>query len=305
MTLVERLYPTFVSFLGSLGLGTALAFLFWGTYFYATDNTLWLQIFLYWGPLLVLVPFGALVAHLYLRTHLAGWYLEHGRIEKAAGYAGERLDHSLLRSRREALVHRMYLGRAQIARGEYAEALATLTRGFSEPEAETLLARYRRWQLEAALRLEDDEMADEALEGALEMEADTETRANLRACAAECAVLEGNCEAYHTHLDEARWLKSARARADFVEALGTARFGKTAEARETALQCIRRSRTASQTEVPGRAGEWYALRTELLVDLDRMSEAERTLDEAEEARADDRSELALERARKRLDDQSS
>ena len=301
MTLLERLYPKFVSFLGSLGLGTALAYLILGGYSYATGNQVWLWVLVTWGPWAAVVPFGALLAHLYLRTHLGAWYLDRGEPEAAADYTGDRLEHSWLRSRRETLWHRLYLGRAEIARGRYAEALARLTRGFAPPEPEKLQARYRRWQLEAALRLDDHEMVDEALEGAVELSAAAETRGSIRACAGEAAVLEGNREAYHTHLDEARWLTSAPARADFVEAMGTVRFGHTDGARQTAIECIRRSRGTMATEVPGRGAEWYAIWAELLVALGREREAERVLEDVDEASADDRSLAALERAEQRLE----
>jgi len=301
MTLLERLYPKFVSFLGSLGLGTALAYVIWGVYFNATGSQVWLSVLLTWGPWAAAVPFGALLGHLYLRTHLGAWYLDRGEPEAAADYTDGRLDASWLRSRRETLWHRLYLGRAQIARGDYADGLATLTRGFAPPETEKLQARYRHWQLEAALRLEDHEMVDEALDGAVESAAPAEIRGKIRACAGEAAVLEGNREAYHTHLDEARWLTSASARADFVEAMGTVRFGHTDGARRTALECIRWSRGSLATELPGRAAEWHAIWAELLVARGRDSEAERVLEDADEASADERSLAALERANRRLD----
>ncbi len=299
MNLWNRIYPTFVSFLGSLGLGTALTYLFGVGFFVWSESEAWAEFFLAWGPWLVGVPVASLVAHLYLRTHLGRWYLERGRVGEAVEYTGERLEHGVLRSRKEALFHRLYLGRAQIAGMDYARALETLTRGFAMPEWESLEAKYRRWQMEAALRLEDDEMLEEAWREAKRLETGDRESAALRACAAEGAALAGEEEACDRHLDEARWSEAKRPRVDFAAAVGVAQFAATDADWKHGLELLERSGDdlAESGGVPGREAEVVAVQAECFAALGRIDKAGDMLQRADEVPADGRSRARIQDVR--------
>ncbi len=295
MSLWARIYPKFVSFLGSLGLGTAMTYLLGVGFFIWADNQAFADFFIAYGPWLVVLPAGLLIAHLYLRTHLGAWYLERGRSEEALAYTSERLDHGLLRGRKEALFHRLYCGRARIAKMDYGEALNTLTRGFAMPDSEPMEGRFRRWQMEAALRLEDGEMLQEASSAAERLEVGGSIRAALEACACEWAAISGETEAFERHLEEARWLESAARRVDFSEAVGSLQFATTDPERETGLDLLDRAQAEAQRQVPGRAGEICAMRAEFLAALGRNEQAGRALERADQLPADERSRRALDR----------
>ena len=290
-----RMYPKFISFLGSLGLGTAMTYLLGVGFFIWADNRSFADFFIAYGPWLVVLPAGFLIAYLYLRTHLGAWYLARGRSEEALAYTSERLDHGLVRGRKEALFHRLYCGRARIAQMEYAEALNTLTRGFAMPDSERIAARFRRWQMEAALRLEDGEMLEEAWSAADRLDVGGSLRVALEACVCEHAAISGEREAFERHLDEARWLEAVARRVDFAEAVGSVRFATTNSQRETGLDMLEQARAHAQRQVPGRAGEICAMRAEFLAALGRNEQAGRALERADELPADDRSRRALDR----------
>lgn len=305
MSLYERFYPKIVSFVGSLGLGTALTFFFGIGLAFQSGFEKWADLFFVWGPWFVIVPGALLIAHLYMRTHLGRWFVERGCVDEALAYTSERLGGGLLRSRKEALYHRIYLARAKIYQGSYAEALETLTRGFAMPDATPVALAIYRWQMEAALRLEDGQMIDSGFASALELEAKAKAMTEVRACRAEWAVLEGNGSEYQTHIEEARWSGRQNGRADFAEALALLAFGHEEEEFDRGLELLRRCRAEVVGEIPCREAEIDATRSQLLVELGRESEAKKTLKERDDLPFDERAERAVERARARLEERRS
>jgi tetratricopeptide (TPR) repeat protein len=274
-------------------------------FFVWADNRAWADFFIVYGPWLVVLPGALLVAHLYLRTHLGAWYLDRGRAEEALAYTSKRLDHSLMRGRKETLFHRLYRGRAQIAQMDYAEALNTLTRGFAMPDSESMEARFRRWQMEAALRLEDSEMLHEAWSATEKLDVGGSLRAALEACGCEWAAISGDREAFQRHLEEARWVGDAVRRVDFAEAVGAARLAKTDPDGEAGLDLLEQARESVQRQVPGRAGEICAMRAEFLSVLGRNEQAWRALERADQVPGDGRSRRALERVSNEMNHRES
>ena len=275
--------------MGSLGLGTAGAYLFGVVLLFVPGFQQWVDFFIVWGPLLVVVPGGMLIAHLYLRTHLGGWLIDQQREEEAIGYTEQRLTPGLMRGRRETLYHRIYLARARIYRGEYEEAIEVLADGYARPTEGDEAVRISRWMLEAALRLEREGAVEEAVEGVELTSGADSLRAAVEGGLAEWAVLEGDEQAYHTHLEEGRWADRRHQRVDLAEALGLARFAGHSEQYERGLELFKKVEAAANRQIPGRAEELVARRADLLFELERGEEAGELLGE-ETPRGDARSQ---------------
>lgn len=303
MERLERIYPTFVSALGSVGLGTAFAYFIGVVLVFQPGWGAWAQFFLVWGPPLAFIPGLMLIAHLYLRTHLGRWWVERGAYEQAVEYTEQRLESNLLRSRKEALYHRIYLARAQIGRAEYEAAAATLTEGYAVPESGREAARIRRWQLESELRRERGAAVEEAYQSGVDADPPQSVRAALEGGRAEWAVLEGLSEAYHTHIERGRWAAEESPRVDLAEGFGAVRFGRDGEAYREGLRMLESCRDRVDREVPARAAEIDAVRAQLLGRLDRPEEARQMLEEARSARADARAERRVEHVAAQFDEE--
>mgnify|MGYP006282506965 CR=1 FL=1 len=305
MSLYERTYPTLVSLLGSLGLGTALAYFIGIAFMFQSGSEEWVLFFLVWGPWLVVIPAGALIAHLYLRTHLGRWLVERGRLEEAVEYTSQRLEAGLTRSRRETIYHRVYLARAHTARGNYEEALSRLTRGFAMPDHDETSLKIWRWQMENALRVGAEEVLEEAFDAAAGLEVKGEKMKTLRACRAEWAALNDERAEFEAQLDEARWPKldpadKRESRVDFAEAIGRMIFGRSRQDLQMARSLLERSREEMLAEIPLREAEYDALRTESFIECDEEAAAEEALEAARRAPGDARSERAVERVARRF-----
>jgi tetratricopeptide (TPR) repeat protein len=296
---MTRHFPKIVSLLGSLGLGMAGAYLFGVVLLFVPGFQPWVDFFIVWGPLLVTIPGGLLIGHLYLRTHLGGWLLDQERVEEAITYTEERLEPGVMRGRRETLYHRIYLARAHICRERYEEALELLSKGYARPSEGSEALKIGRWMLEAALRLEWGEAVDAAVEGLEMTGGGSAERAAVEACLAEWAALEADREAYHTHLDEGRWADRTEDRLDVSEALGLAVFARLAEDRERALERLNQLEAPALRAIPGRAGEWRARRGRLLIELGRTEEAREVLTE-DGPEGDERSQRIITEVRQRL-----
>lgn len=305
MTLFERAYPTFVSGLGSVGLGFAIAYLLGVVLLFVPGWEAWEAFYLAWGPILVAVPGGMLIAYLYLRTHLGAWFLQRGLVSEAIEYTSERLEHGLVRSRKETLYHRIYLARAKVVEGAYTEALEVLSQGYAVPRSGREAATIRRWELEVALRIEDAGRILEAYEAGVDADPPASTRAALNAGRAEWAVLEGSAEAYHTCIERARWADETHARVDLAEGFGAVRFGRTSGDFEQGLEALDRCRAVAQQEVPGRAPEVEAVRAELFWRLTRYEEAREVFERAGEIEeADERSRRRIEHVQRKFEESS-
>lgn len=300
MSKTEKIAVGAVSLMGSLGLGTGLVYLLGAYLMFRPGWPEWAEFFIRWGPPLVVVPFGLLIGHLYFRTRLGSWMLERGEPEAAIEYASGRLEHSLLRSRREALSHRVVVARGHVCQGEYRRAWEMLSRGYAVPQRGPLAVEIHRWRMEAALRQEAWEEAGRAFED-VELDgggtgAKVEA-ARLWACRAELAAVRGEERGFESAIREARWLRERDWRVDLAEALGVARFSIEEEEFERAEGLVGDGFEAANVEVPGRRPELFGLRAELCWKADQRGRAREWFERAEAVAdsGDERARGALER----------
>lgn len=297
----KRIYPIIVSFLGASGLAAGLAY-FAGVYLvFQPGWEEWADFFVPIAIPLLLVPYVLLIGHLFLRTQLGGWYLRHGQVDEAIAYCEARTEHNLLRSRKEALIHRITLGRAYVHAGRYDRAEQVLASGFSAPDKGAQALDIARWRMEAALRAEDLVIAHRAYEPVAEQTRPKRACAYVRACRAELAVREGERAEYDEAIEQARWLRPTAARVELAAFLGSLRFAKaTAEPGEL-LAVLDRVEPAITSDIPAREAELLALRAEVLYTRNETEEARQALERAHQARSDARAEYEIRRVRELLD----
>lgn len=297
------MYPKIVTFLGGAGLAGAVTF-FVGVYLaFQPEWERWAEFFVPWSIVWMAVPFIMLVAYLYLRTRLGQWYVDHGRIDEAIAYCEERIEpHLVLRSRKEAMFHRLALGRAYLARHEYEKVEEVLDSGYAVPTRGRLGLEVHRWRMEAALRIENLVRAHEVWNEVEEVKRPRSTRAVLLACRAELAVRERDTSAYEASLEGALWADPECTRAELVEVIECCRNDAAGADFERLLDVLDRVFEPVVGEVPGREAELYALRARLLLGAEELEEARRALQGAHEAEADRRSEHEVERIEQLIED---
>ena len=256
-----------------------------------------------WGFTVVIVPYALLLAHLWFRIRLGDWMLSRGALDDAAAYASRRMRANPLRARKEALAHRVTLMRVHVRRREYDEAwrLASEVRklGRSNPWQ----TRFRRWQLEIALRREnlvDARAVIDAVGAPPERSAEA---AALHSACAEIAVREKDAAVARERLESAAWAHAKPvARALVAEALRAAKFELEPGALQRALDGLEDAATWLE-EVPGFTGEWAACRARLLVKLGRREQAEAAVASPPPANSDERSLWVFEQTRKEISDE--
>jgi tetratricopeptide (TPR) repeat protein len=265
----------------------------------------WAEFFVPAAIPLLAVPWVLLLTYLYLRTQLGEWYLRRGRIDDAIDYCEDRLDHNLQRSRKEALINRITLARAHLARADYEIAEKVLNSGFSMPDKGAQALEICRWRMEVALRVENLVRCRAAYEQGAGIARPKGARAYHRACRAELAVREGNRGDFDDAIDEALWDGPKNPRVRLSQVLGVIRFGASSEELEEALGLLAQLVGPTLADVPHREGELIALRAELLAELGRDEDARSALEPADEARADTRAKYEIRRVRERVSDLSA
>jgi tetratricopeptide (TPR) repeat protein len=300
----ERLYPKFVSMLGAAGLACALAY-FVGIYLaFQPEWEQWAEFFVPAAVPLLVIPWVLLLAYLYLRTHLGQWFLRRGRLDDAVAYCEERLEPNLERSQKEALINRITLARAHVARADYESADELLATGFVMPDKGAQALDICRWRMEIALRVEDLVRCHRAFEQADGIARPKSARAYLRACRAELAARENDRVGFDDAVDKALWDRPKNARARLAQVLGVLRFGASADEFEEALALLEEVVGPTLADVPHREGELIALRAELSLELGRQADACEALELADQARADTRANYEIRRVRERISDPS-
>ena len=127
-----RLYPAFVSLLGSFGVATTLVYFaavvlsFVPGFSWISERMVGTEKEFSFGFLFVVVPYLLITAHLYLRTKLGLWLVERGAFDQAIIFSGKRTTSSFLRSRAEALCNRIALALAWAKKGEIDRAIEVL-----------------------------------------------------------------------------------------------------------------------------------------------------------------------------------
>ncbi|MFW5966095.1 MAG: hypothetical protein ACOCV2_01200 [Persicimonas sp.] len=290
------MYPKLVTLLGGGGLAGAGSF-FVGVYLaFQPGWERWAEFFVPWSIVWMAVPFVMLVAYLYLRTRLGQWYVEHDRIDEAIAYCKARIEpHLALRSRKEAMFHRVALGRAYLVRHEYEKVEEVLGTGYAVPTEGRLGLEVHRWRMEAALRAENLVRAHEIWNAVEEVKRPRSERAAMLGCRAELAVRERDKSAYEASFEGALWADPECARAELVEVLEVCRDDAIGEDNDRLLDVLDRVFESVVGQVPGREAELYALRAQLLLRDDKTEEAEGALQAAREADADSRSAHEVER----------
>lgn len=292
---MHRIYPTFVSLLGAAGLASALAY-FIGIYLvFQPQWKAWADFFVPAAIPLLLVPYVLLLVHLYLRTRLSQWLLGRGHVDEAVAYCETRLDHNLLRSRKESLTNRITLARAHIVRADYEAANKVLGSGFAMPQKGAQVLEIARWRMEAALRMDNLVLCHEVFDSVADLVRPKRPRAYLLACRGELAARESSRAEFDEAIDEALWIQTDNPRVQLAQVLGVLRFGASAEQLDDGLAVLETVFETIVDEIPYREAELVALRAELLARLGRDDEAGEVIATADERRSDRRSKFEVRR----------
>jgi tetratricopeptide (TPR) repeat protein len=288
--------------LGATGLAAALAY-FAGIYLaFQPQWQEWTDFFVPAAIPLLAIPWALLLTYLYLRTHLGQWLLRRGHLDTAIAYCEARLDHSLQRSRKEALIHRITLARAHVGRADYEIADTVLTTDFVMPDKGSQVLEICRWRMEVALRVEDLVRCHKIYEHADGIVRSKGARAYLQACRAELAAREHDRGAFDDAIGKALWNGAKNPRVKLSQVLGVLRFGASPSELEEGITLLEDVVDPTLADVAHREGEMLALRADLLIELGRDSKARHVLELAHEARADTRALYEIRRVRERLAD---
>jgi hypothetical protein len=217
------------------------------------------------------VPYGLLMAHLYLRTGLGGVFLKHGAVEDAITYTSNKVKPSLMRSSTEAAFHRLFLAKALVRQLRYDEALKVLDDLVAVPRR--LRDEYSRWTLEILLRQENLTRANQVAKKIRTSK--SEAAGCAWAAVAELATRQNDKTLFDTAWKNAVWaLRPTHPRLAFT-ALGAARRFEIPPVGDDAAGFL--------NEIPGAGLEWAAMRgnTEAQVLADQRSKyvAEGLLDD--------------------------
>ena len=291
---MEKVVPKLVAVLGGIGLASAVAY-FAGAYLaFQPEWGAWSEFFVSRAILLVLVPYFSLTAYLYARSRLGGWLVERGAFREAIDYASERLEPSLLRSKKETHMHRIALGRAHIGRCEYEEAYRVLSKGYAVPREGQQALDIHRWRIEAALRLEDLVRSHESYDQVGDVTRPASSRVYLLGCRIEMAVREKNHAEFARFVEEFEWTERECSRVELARGLAAIVFEDDDETLERGLGRIEAAFEEATAEVPGRERGLLAWRARALAALGHVSEAEILLKSAIEAPGDLRSDYVVE-----------
>ena len=307
-----RIYPLFISLLGSVGLAVSLAFLAGAYLAFQPGWEEWAEFFVPRAIFLVAIPYVLLLGYLFLRAQLGLWFLGRGRVDEAIAYCEPRLSHSLMRSRGEALGNRIALARAFVARGDYGRAREILETLDKPPKRGRRRLELARWRMEVALREENLIHCHRAYDQVAGQLRPASARRRLDACRAELALREGDRAAFESALGKANWKGKSLPRIQWVEVMGALRFeqagGSAAKIGNNGgahlavqLEVLDSIRDALLNLLPQVEGEVLSIRAELLYRDGHLEEARQQLASLESARCDARSRYEAERVRARVE----
>lgn len=253
---MRRLAPLVVSLVGIVGLSLAMTYLVIVILAFLPGNeqiTFFLvgrsDLAFSYNFLLVLIPYGLLVVYLFARTHLGSWMLGQGWVSEAHEYASTRTRRGVLRSRVEALHHRLTLARAEALGGQYESARDILmdpanlagVRGGLEK-------RWIRWALEVSLRREDAVEFESVWE---RLEKPTGARAApLWACRAEALARKADYDGAARALANARFADPTCSRIAHAEAVARLRMPDRGRGAASILQDLVSARDELVREMP-------------------------------------------------------
>lgn len=283
---MTRIYPLFVSLLGSAGLGVGLTY-FVGIYLtFQPSFEDWAKFFVPRALPLMVIPYVLLVAHMGLRYSLGQWLLERGAIEQARRYSSRRMNRNLVRGKREALKNRLVMARVLIREGAYEKAWEMLSEARDLPRRGGLALEYGRWKMEAALRLDARERVEQTYKEISAFPSPVKERAAAMACMAELALREGDDEGYRQYIERALWTDTANARASLTRTLALVDHGSGEEEWRDAIAMIGLVEERSCNEIPGRQAEFEAYRALLYGRLGEQDQKRAALQRALESSSD-------------------
>lgn len=282
----RRIYPTIVTWTGGIGLGLALTYFVGVGLAFVDGFERWADFFVPNAMWLLIPPYLLLIAHMICRNHVGRLLLNHGDYDAAIDYAGDRMESSIVRSRREAANQRLICAKGYIGRGDYDEA-KQLLEGQKRRLPQPYSMEARRWLLELALRADDREAAEELVvdNGTKKRKARDELVAIL-GCEAELALRDGDVDRYRDRIKDAMWKDGSHPRLGLCRALAMVQYEAEDEESDEVLKLIDFVEEAIATDMPTRVGELKALRAKVTWRRGRRNEARRLLDEARQHPAD-------------------
>ncbi len=295
---MNRAAPVLISALGVLGLALSLVYL-WLVFMAFQPDGDWATNLLIgpsdrefqWTFLAVLAPYFMLVGHLYARTQLGHWLLKRGDVLGAIRYTQDKLESGLSRSHREALSHRLALGKAYAFQGRYDEAWEILTKGYSPPTHKSDRAAFARWKAEVALRRDSIRDVEDVISGATKLPKSGATVARFWGAVAEARAKQGFRQGFDDSFDKARWADSDDPRVALAQIAFVLNFDPTPTRCLESIESLDAIESTILAELPLRAGELLAWRSELLLHAGKPELARKQLER--ETSADAVSALAL------------
>lgn len=295
---VHRLAPLLVSLCGSLGIATTLTF-FIGIYLSFLPNwQAWKEFFVPNALWLMAIPYILLMLYLFLRTALSHWLLERGQIDQTLEYTASRIRPNLVRSRREALTHRLVRVMAFVQKGEYLAARALLAEIHDQkipiPSNARATLSIANWHMELALRLQDDPTVETQFNNTKNLLKPAPLHAQALACRAELALRHNQTELYEKLITEAFWTDPDSKRAQLTRALASLTFARDTEQFAQAAALLQLVQTQACNDIPLRAAELGALQALALFKGNHNEQALQALENAIQLPADEWSRKVID-----------
>lgn len=256
---MHRLAPILVSLCGSIGIATSLTF-FIGIYLSFLPNwQAWKTFFVPNALWFMAIPYIFLMLYMFARGSLGYWLLERGHIEQARRYTVTRMRPNLLRGRREALNNRLVHVMVLVRSGDYLAARSVLSENVPTPKNNRATLSIAVWQLELALRLQDDHTVEALFSEIKNLPKPAPLHAQALACRAELALRQQDREGYEKLIINAFWADPSSKRAQITRALATLTFARDPEQYQEAAALLELVRTQACGDIPLRAAELAAL----------------------------------------------
>ncbi len=157
-----------VSFLGTLGLATAMLYLigavlnFMPGFSQVSRFMIGTEEGLSYGFALIILPNLLIISHLYFRTNLGNWLFNRGYFDLAEDFCGKRQTHNLLRSRGEALANKSIILAVLIRNQKWSEAKSLFEQ--TDPKLKNpFYWRWLGWGAELYWRVDDSACLEDLL----------------------------------------------------------------------------------------------------------------------------------------------
>lgn len=276
------LRPWMVGALGVLATLTTAAFFVAGALSFAPEQIEWGAPFRKYAIVFGYVPFALWAIYMYTRVRLGAALNARGAFGAALKYTSARVVHSFwLRSRREVLIHRLAMGEAALALGDYLRADEALVFGDEVlPRSFREQLRLSWLRMELHLRMDNLLAARQAFEQYERHRSPAPDRAHQLAARVEVACRMKDEDRARAWLEQAEWRDADHYRVHLSRALLHARFSTRPADLQSALDALDAAQDAANRAIPRRAPELHLLRADLLERLDRHDEAAQAVEAA-------------------------